>query len=348
MKKQISIFGLALVSGLMSACGGGEGSSSDSPTVTTPPNVPKESISPELSEEFVPFEDQDIVKKIRDKISGNTSNDTDYNVALGHMIGEVFADYPYGRTARIIKIYNLGINSIKYPNLICSEVNTTGSVKTLKLKTDKDNCIILDKTYRKGSNITQTVNGDTTTLSFSNVRYGSNVDFNLKDDYLISGTIVHRKTKNNMGQSESYQIDQLEFQRIAETGQAGTSGIAFDTKSKEYLQVRNYNYSLVDDYGSGSNGIRTLTSRGTIIGQPDLADYRYSFKFNTTTPFKMDETLLNNYKHLPKEGVLRIDDSYDQVIEVKQNQPESLKATVYFNGSEIDDLLWSTIIGDKQ
>lgn len=52
MKKQISIFGLALVSGLMSACGGGEGSSSDSPTVTTPPNVPKESISPELLEEF--------------------------------------------------------------------------------------------------------------------------------------------------------------------------------------------------------------------------------------------------------------------------------------------------------
>lgn len=113
MKKQISIFGLALVSGLMSACGGGGGSSSDSPTVTTPPNVPTESISPELSEEFVPFEDQDIVKKIRDKISGNTSNDTDYNVALGHMIGEVFADYPYGRTARIIKIYNLGINSIR-------------------------------------------------------------------------------------------------------------------------------------------------------------------------------------------------------------------------------------------
>ena len=72
--------------------------------------------------------------KIRDKISGDSSNDTDYNVALGHMIGEVFADYPYGRTARIIKIYNLGINSIKYPNLICSEVNTNGAVKTLKLK----------------------------------------------------------------------------------------------------------------------------------------------------------------------------------------------------------------------
>ncbi|WP_155756780.1 MULTISPECIES: hypothetical protein [Acinetobacter] len=46
--------------------------------------------------------------------------------------------------------------------------------------------------------------------------------------------------------------------------------------------------------------------------------------------------------------MLRIKDSDDQVIEVKQNQPESLKATVYFNGSEIDDLLWSTIIGDKQ
>src|SRR5690606_707171 len=172
-------------------------------------------------------------------------------------------------------------------------------------------------------------------------------DFNLKDDYLISGTIVHRKSKDASGASESYQIDQLEFQRVAETAQAGASGVEFNSKSKEYLQVRNYNYSLVDDHGSGSNGIRTLSSRGTIIGQPDLADYRYSFDFNTTTPFKMDETVLNNYKHLPKEGVLKITDRYDQVIEVKQNQPESLKAIVYFNGSEIDDLFWSTIIGDK-
>jgi len=46
--------------------------------------------------------------------------------------------------------------------------------------------------------------------------------------------------------------------------------------------------------------------------------------------------------------VLEITDSYYQVIEVKQNQPESLKATVYFNDSELDDLLWSTIIGNKK
>ncbi|ENW24133.1 hypothetical protein F925_01825 [Acinetobacter lwoffii NCTC 5866 = CIP 64.10 = NIPH 512] len=347
MKKPISLFGFAVVSGLLSACGGASGSDSDRAAVTTPPNVPKESISPELSKEFIPFENQKILDKIRDKISGNSSNDTDYNVALGHMIGEVFGDYPYGRTGRIIKIYNLGINSIKYPNLICSEVNTNGAVKTLKLKDNKDNCVVLDKTYRKGSSITQTVNGDTTTLTFTNVRYGSNVDFNLKDDYLISGTIVHRKSKDALGQSEFYQIDQLEFQRIAETDQAGASGAEFNSKSKEYLQVRNYRYSLVDDYGRESKGIRTLSSRGTIIGQPALADYRYSFDFDTTTPFKMDETVLNNYKHLPKEGVLKITDRYDQVIEVKQNQPESLKATVYFNGSEIDDLFWSTIIGDK-
>ncbi|MGE8538790.1 MAG: hypothetical protein ACN6NI_05870 [Acinetobacter sp.] len=347
MKKPISLFGLALVSGLLSACGGGGSSNSDRPLVSIPPNVPEETISPELSEEFVPFEDQDIIDRIRDKISGNTSNDTDYNVALGHMIAEVFADYPYGRTGRIVKIYNLGINSIKYPNALCSEVNTAASVKTLTLKDNKENCVVLDKTYRKGSSITQRVNGDTTTLTFTNVRYGSNVDFNLKDDYLISGTIVHRKSKDASGASESYQIDQLEFQRVAETAQAGASGAEFNSKSKEYLQVRNYHYSLVDDYGSGSNGIRTLSSRGTIIGQPDLADYRYSFDFNTTTPFKMDETVLNNYKHLPKEGVLKITDRYDQVIEVKQQQPESLKATVYFNGDEIDDLLWSTIIGNK-
>ena len=41
MKKQISLFGVALVSGLLSACGGGGGSGSDNPTVTTPPNVPE-------------------------------------------------------------------------------------------------------------------------------------------------------------------------------------------------------------------------------------------------------------------------------------------------------------------
>lgn len=187
MKKQISLLGLALSSTLLVACGGG--GSSDDATITTPPNVPNETISPELSEEFVPFEDQSILDKIHDKITGDRSNETDYNVALGHMVGEVFADYPYGRTGRLVQIYNLGLNSIKFPNRLCAEVITNGSVKTLSLKQDKENCIILDKTYRQGSSITQTVNDDTTTLKFTNVRYGSNVDFSLKDDYLISGSI---------------------------------------------------------------------------------------------------------------------------------------------------------------
>lgn len=278
-------------------------------------------------------------------MNGSTSNDTDYNVALGHMIGESFGEYPYGRTARLVKIYNLGINTIKYPNLLCAEVTTTNAVKMLKLKENKDNCIILDKTYRKGSSITQTVNGDTTTLTFNKVRYGSNVDFNLKDDYLISGSIVHTKVHNLSGASETYKIDQLEFQRVAENTTAPISGAGFNENSKEYLQVFNYVYSLVDEY---SNGSRTLKSEGTIIGQPYLADFRYKFDFNTTGPFKMEETGLNHYEHLPSEGVLEITDSYNQVIEVKQNQPKSLKATVYFNGSEIADLLWSTIIGDKK
>lgn len=61
---------------------------------------------------------------------------------------------------------------------------------------------------------------------------------------------------------ESYKIDRLEFQRVAEDKNAGKSGAEYDELSKEYLLVRNYNYSLVDDYGSGSNGIRTLTSSG--------------------------------------------------------------------------------------
>ena len=348
MKKKTTLFGIAFISGLLSACGGGGGSSDSPSSVTTPPNVPNDSISPELSDEFVPFKDQPVLDKIRDTINGNTSNDTDYNVALGHMIGESFGDYPYGRTARLVQIYNLGINSIKYPNVLCAEVTKTDAVKTLKLKDNKDNCVILDKTYRKGSSITQTVNGDTTTLTFNNVRYGSNVDFNLKDDYLISGTIIHSKTKDASGASETYKIDQLEFQRVAENTTAPASGAGFNEDSKEYLQVLNYSYSLTDDYGNGSNGSRTLKSQGTIIGQPYLADFRYKFDFNTTTPFKMDETVLNNYEHLPVEGTLKITDHYNQVIEVKQNQPKSLKATVYFNGSEIVDLLWSTIIGDKK
>lgn len=62
----------------------------------------------------------------------------------------------------------------------------------------------------------------------------------------------------------------------------------------------------------------------------------------------MAETISNNYKHLPTEGNLKIRDTYNQMIDVRQNQPESLKATVYFNGSEIADLYWSTIIGDKK
>ncbi len=63
MKKKITLFGITFISGLLSACGGG-GSSSDSPSsVTTPPNVPNDTISPELSDEFVPFKDQPILDR---------------------------------------------------------------------------------------------------------------------------------------------------------------------------------------------------------------------------------------------------------------------------------------------
>ncbi len=42
MKKQISLLGLALSSTLLVACGGG--GSSDDATISTPPNVPNETI----------------------------------------------------------------------------------------------------------------------------------------------------------------------------------------------------------------------------------------------------------------------------------------------------------------
>jgi len=44
MKKKTTLFGIAFISGLLSACGGGGGSSDSPSSVTTPPNVPNDSI----------------------------------------------------------------------------------------------------------------------------------------------------------------------------------------------------------------------------------------------------------------------------------------------------------------
>lgn len=340
MTNKIKLIALAIASTMFVGCGGGSSSDSDE---NIPNNLP-DAISPELSPEFVPFKDTDILDKISDLFTGKTSSDTDYNRALGHMIGEVFGDYPYGRNGRLIQIYNMGVNVIKYPNLLCSTVSQGVGSKTLVLKSK--NCVILDKTFKDNSKITQTVSGDTTSLEFSNIRYNSNTDLSLKDEYLISGVIEKTETKANNTSSVVYKITNLEYQRVTLNG-SGSSGEIYDSRSREYLQAENYSYSLV------SNGTdRKLSTKGKVIGQPLDAKFRYKLSYDTgNTPFVMTplSTGSSLYNHLPASGQLVITDHYvkPNVIKVTQSTAGALKANIEFNNTPVGELLWSTIIGSK-
>lgn len=353
MDKKLKLVGITALTVLISACGGG-GSSKGGNTAYVPPNVP-EPISPEVPSDLVPFEDETIIDKIKALLTGESNTSklaNDYNNALGHMIGEVFADYPLGRTGRVVQIYNIGVNTIKFPNLLCADVTTAGNTKTLTLKEGKNSCIILDKTFKAGSKITQTTTNGTTTIQFSNVRYGSNIDFNLKDQYLISGSLAQTSTTTSMGAAKKFETPNLSFQRVTPNSAApGTADDIYNSTSREFLKLINYNYNLVDDFGSGSNGIRTLSTKGTVIGQPLGADYRYTFDFDTgTTPFKMKEIALNAYQHLPSEGTVAITHkkglfNSNLITKVSQETEQSLKASVYLQNTKVTELPWYEIIG---
>lgn len=355
MTLRFKVSGVALLSTLLVACGGGgSGSSSkSSPTSDLPENLP-EAISPELPDDFVPFTDPNILEKIKEALTGQAGSSelaNAYNEALAHMVGEIFADYPLGRTARAVQIYNLGVNSIKIGNLTCAEVTTSGNTKTLTLKSNKETCIVLDKTFVAGSKITQTTNGDTTTVSFENVRYGHNLDFSLKDQYLISGSIQFTSSKSDFDKERKYNISNLSFQRVKTASNKLIEGDVYNAESREYLQLKDYSFSLVDDFGSDSHGIRTLNSKGTVIGQPLDATFRYTFSFDTgSTPFIMKETVANNYHHLPEQGSVSITHqkglfNSQLITRISQDSPQSLKAGVYLANEKVDDILWSNIIG---
>ncbi|WP_347455652.1 hypothetical protein [Acinetobacter thermotolerans] len=353
MTLKYKMSGIALLAGLLTACGGGSGSSSESASSNLPENLP-DAISPELPDDFVPFTDETILDKIKNAITGQDGTSelaNNYNEALAHMVGEIFADYPLGRTGRALQVYNLGVNSIKIGNLTCAEVNTNGNTKTLTLKPNKETCIVLDKTFVAGSKITQTVNSDTTTVTFDNVRYGHNLDFSLKDQYLISGSIRYTSSKSSLGKERKYDISNLSFQRVKTDSNKLTEVDVYNADSREYLQLKDYSFSLVDDFGSGSNGTRTLHSKGTVIGQPLDAKFRYTFSFDTgSTPFIMNEISLNNYHHLPEQGSVNITHKkglFDNelITKIRQDEPRSLKAGVYLGNTKVDDILWSSIIG---
>lgn len=116
---------------------------------------------------------------------------------------------------------------------------------------------------------------------------------------------------------------------------------------KEYLQAKDYEYTLTSTPQS-----RTLSTSGTIIGQPLNAQYRYKFTYSTgETPFVMLPLTENSklYQHLPSQGELVITDHYTQsnVIRVLPSKVDRLKASVLFNNVPVGDLLWSTVIGNK-
>lgn len=353
MTLRFKVSGVALLSTLLIACGGGGSSSSKTPAANLPENLP-EAISPEIPDDFVPFTEYDLLDKIKDKLTGQEGTSElahNYNEALAHMVGEIFADYPLGRTGRAVQIYNLGVNSIKIGNLTCAEVTTNGNTKTLTLKPNKATCIVLDKTFLAGSKITQINDGNTTTVSFDNVRYGHNLDFSLKDQYLISGSIQYTSSKSDAGQERNYDISNLSFQRVKTDSNKLPEGDVYNAESREYLQLKDYSFSLVDDFGSDSHGIRTLNSKGTVIGQPLDATFRYTFSFDTgSTPFIMKETVANNYHHLPEQGSVSITHqkglfNSQLITKISQDSPQSLKAGVYLANEKVDDILWSNIIG---
>ena len=323
MSKFTKLAGIVSLAAMLTACGGGSGDD-------TPSNVPKEDIIPsDLSSEFIPFEDQSIIDKIKALITGSPSSpqrDIDYNVALGHMIGEVFGDNLILRDSRIEKLKTMAEHAITFRNHICTDLATRNTEKVLTLKSGKDSCVNAANTLKSGSVISIDENGDTKTITFKDVLFGSNVDFKLKDQYLVNGTIKYISN----AAKDSYVIDKLSYQRL----KGGTS--------QEYLDISDYTYLLEKGVAE-----QILTAKGKISGQPSLANFNYKFDYETTSPFKMAKGLLT-FNHFPQAGGnLRLIDRYFQVIEVKQTKDKNTKATVAFNGSDVGELAWSEITGKK-
>lgn len=326
MNNYTKLLGIACISTALVACGGGSSGGIDKPN-----DVPNETAPAptDLSDNFVPFKPislSDQFNKLFKRDLSQSQADIDYNKALGHMIGEVFGDYPYLRTARVVKIYDMAKTSVTLGNLFCADVVTVNNTKTLTLKANKDTCIVGGNTLNKGSEISVTTDGDLTTVKLKNVLFGSNVDFNLKAKYLVDGEIQHLDSVAK----ESFTIPKLEYQVLE------------NAVSKEYLQVKDYKYVL--EHGSEK---RELTTQGLVLGQPKDTNFTYYFSYRTVKALEMPKTLLG-YKHFPNAGgSIEIMDSYTNAIEIKQMENQATSANLYVNGKEAGTLSWTDILGNK-
>lgn len=319
------------ISSFLMACGGGSDSGDNIPI-----NVPGKIIPPGLTQDFIPFEGPSILEKINDFLSGKTehSDNEKYNVALGHMIAEAFADYPLARTGKVVDLYNLGSNNAKLNlNATCSNISKTGNSFVMTLNEGKENCVRGENIFKKGSKIELIEDTDSSTIHFSNVHYVSNVDGSLKDEYLVNGSLKRVKKSYSNYDLLDYIVDQkLEFQRISPSNTASTP------VSLEYIQLSKYKYSE-----EVSDSSKKLSTTGRIIGQPYKADFSYDFDFETTQTFEIEK--LN---HLPNVGKLVIYDIFRRYqFGIEQTTPKSLTATVSFQGNNIKPLLWSEIISKK-
>lgn len=348
MKKIFKLSALTALTILVSACGGGGGSDSNGNYVYTPPNLPPETISPEELTDFIPFDGSifDAIKSLLGLTDDSeaTKIKDNYDAALSHVIGEGFGNQPLLRKARFFQIYNMGLNSIKYPNLLCSETKTVGSVTTLSLKENRDSCIILDKSFKKDSSIIQTVKGNTTTIEFNKVRYGSNTDLSIKDIYLVSGSIKYTKNTNY----EEYDILKLEFQRVSSDSRLTKPDEVKDKEtasdSIEYLQYSQFKHSVTDSTK------RYLNTSGTVIGQPYKADFHYNFKLTTSPNFEMNARAIGGYEHFPSAGKLTITHKYGLFgsrsvdTTITASETNKTNAAVSFNNSVPKNLAWTTIL----
>lgn len=336
------LFTTAFISGLLTACGGGGGGGGAN---STPDNVPGKIIPPGLTDDFVPFENTSVLEKINAFLTGNNDQSINqkYNLALSQMIGEAFADYPLARTGKVVDLYNLGVNNAKFNlNALCSTITKVGNTSTMVLKEGQENCIRGGNTFRAGSKIEVTEEGSSTTVTFTNVRYGSNIDFNLKDEYIVSGTLKRSEVKLTSYSLIDYEIaNKLEFQRITPSD----SGPA---KSLEYIKLTDYKYSE-----EVTDSLKKLKTKGKIVGQPYNQDFSYDFDFETTTPFEVSKltiipSLIELSYHLPDNGEIMIYDIFRRYsFGIKQTQPRSVNATVTYQGKEIKPILWSEIISKK-
>lgn len=324
MSKLAKLAGVASIAALLSACGGGSDSKLDTPNDNY--------IKPgDVSSTFIPFKDKDFLTKLKETLGFSESlnvMDDRFNQALGHMIGETLGDGPITRTGRVIELTDQGTSAFTiFRNLICTELTKSGTTQTIKLKSGNDSCATSfgkEVVTFKGGSISLTETLSSTTVEFNNALYTPWTDTSKL--YLVTGKIV----KDTVGSNGAiYSVkDPLKFQIVDKNNPSTTL---------EYMGLQDYEYRFFDEQ------LQSVSSKGTIVGQPKDANFSYAFNFSVTHPFEKE-----SWRIYPKAGgKLEIIDEYNQKIVVEQTKDYSSSASVRFNSGVPTNVSWSDIVKKK-